>query len=60
MRERRGKIEWFEVPDQGHAPLLEGADILSRVNQFVSACELDRGTKPAAPAEASLAVLTTS
>jgi hypothetical protein len=57
MRERRGKMEWFEVPDQGHAPLLEGADILSRISQFVTTCEIDRGKAPVAtPAEASLAV----
>src|SRR5207249_6614187 len=55
MRERRTKMEWFEVPDQGHAPLLEGADILSRISQFVTTCELDRAEALAAPASASLA-----
>jgi hypothetical protein len=46
-------MEWFEVPDQGHAPLLEGNDILSRIGQFVRACELESGTAPTA---ASLAM----
>jgi hypothetical protein len=53
MRERRTKMEWFEVPDQGHAPLLEGNDILSRIGQFVRACELESGKAPTA---ASLAM----
>jgi pimeloyl-ACP methyl ester carboxylesterase len=56
MRERHPKMEWFDVADQGHAPLLEGADILSRIGQFVAMCELDRGKMPAAPTEASLAI----
>jgi pimeloyl-ACP methyl ester carboxylesterase len=56
MRERRKKMEWFEVPDQGHAPLLEGDDIISRISQFVTTCELDAAKKPTAPATASLAM----
>ena len=56
MRERRTKMEWFEVPDQGHAPLLEGNDILSRIGQFVTTCEHETGKAPAAPAAASLAM----
>jgi pimeloyl-ACP methyl ester carboxylesterase len=56
MRERRTKMEWFEVPDQGHAPLLEGNDILSRIGQFVTTCEHATGKAPAAPAAASLAM----
>jgi len=56
MRERRTKMEWFEVPDQGHAPLLEGDDIISRISQFVTTCELDAAKTPTAPATASLAM----
>jgi hypothetical protein len=56
MRERRTKMEWFEVPDQGHAPLLEGNDILSRIGQFVTTCEHATAKAPAAPAAASLAM----
>jgi pimeloyl-ACP methyl ester carboxylesterase len=43
MRERHAKMEWVEVPDQGHAPLLEADDILLRIGQFVRACELESG-----------------
>jgi pimeloyl-ACP methyl ester carboxylesterase len=53
MRERRKKIEWFEVPDQGHAPLLEGDDIISRISQFVTTCELDAVKARSAPAPAA-------
>jgi hypothetical protein len=56
MRERRTKMEWFEVPDQGHAPLLEGNDILSRIGQFVTSCEHATAKAAAAPAAASLAM----
>jgi pimeloyl-ACP methyl ester carboxylesterase len=58
MRERRKKIEWFEVPDQGHAPLLEGDDIISRISQFVTTCELDavKARSAPAPAAASLSM----
>ena len=52
-RERRTKMEWYEVPDQGHAPLLEGDDIISRIGQFVTTCELDLAKAPAAPAHRS-------
>jgi len=47
MRARRGKMETFEVPDQGHAPLLEGNDIVLRIARFVEACEIGRRAAPA-------------
>lgn len=47
MRARRAKMELIEVPDQGHAPLLEG-EIVQRIAGFVEACEAAR----AAPATA--------
>ncbi len=40
MRERRTKMELIEVADQGHAPLLEGDDLLRRVVRFVADCEV--------------------
>ena len=56
MRERHTKMEWLEVPDQGHAPLLEGDDIISRIGQFVTTCELDavKARSASTPAAASL------
>jgi pimeloyl-ACP methyl ester carboxylesterase len=53
MRERRTKMEWLEVPDQGHAPLLEADDIISRIGQFVTTCELDAVKARSAPAPAA-------
>ncbi len=58
MRERRSRMEWIEVPDQGHAPLLEGSDLLLRIRQFVEACEARAASAkgPAAsPAENAIA-----
>ncbi len=42
MRERRGgKMDFIEVPDQGHAPLLEG-ELVRRSSSFVENCEAAR------------------
>jgi hypothetical protein len=30
------------VPDQGHAPILDGADLLGRLAAFVASCEPTR------------------
>lgn len=47
MQARRSKLESIQVPDQGHAPLLEGEDILFRIARFVEACELESRAMPA-------------
>jgi pimeloyl-ACP methyl ester carboxylesterase len=39
MRARRPGMETITVPDQGHAPILSGADLLGRIAAFVAACE---------------------
>jgi pimeloyl-ACP methyl ester carboxylesterase len=39
MRARRPDLQSLEVPDQGHPPLLEGAEMISRVGAFVTACD---------------------
>ena len=38
MRARRSKMELIEVPDQGHAPLLEG-ELVRQIVSFVENCE---------------------
>ena len=45
MRARREQMEVIEVADQGHAPLLEGENLLRGVIRFVEDCEIaSRGT----------------
>jgi pimeloyl-ACP methyl ester carboxylesterase len=39
MRARRPDMETFTVADQGHAPILSGADLLERLAAFVASCE---------------------
>jgi len=39
MRARHPRLESIEVPDQGHVPLLEGAELIGRINSFVLRCE---------------------
>jgi pimeloyl-ACP methyl ester carboxylesterase len=39
MRARHPGLESIEVPDQGHVPLLEGAELIERVSTFVVKCE---------------------
>ena len=35
-------METFTVPDQGHAPILSGADLIGRIAGFVASCEPER------------------
>jgi pimeloyl-ACP methyl ester carboxylesterase len=39
MRARHPGLESIGVPDQGHVPLLEGAELISRIIAFVEKCE---------------------
>ena len=39
MRARRQAMETITVQDQGHAPILAGADLLGRLAAFVASCE---------------------
>jgi pimeloyl-ACP methyl ester carboxylesterase len=48
MCARRNKTELIEVPDQGHAPLLEG-ELVRQIVSFVESCESAR--QSAGPAE---------
>jgi pimeloyl-ACP methyl ester carboxylesterase len=47
MRARHPDLESIDVPDQGHVPLLEGAELLRRINSFVLKCE--RAARPKKP-----------
>ncbi len=40
MRARRKQMDVIEVADEGHAPLLEGDDLLRRIVRFVEECEV--------------------
>jgi len=44
MRERRGGMETFVVPEQGHAPILSGAELIGKIAGFAAACEPERPT----------------
>ena len=41
-------METVEIPDQGHVPLLDNADLIRRVTEFVARCddarEMEAGT----------------
>lgn len=39
MAQRHARMRTIEVPDQGHVPVLEGADLLHRIAAFVAECD---------------------
>jgi pimeloyl-ACP methyl ester carboxylesterase len=39
MRARHAGLDVIEIPDEGHAPVLAGAGIISRIASFVARCE---------------------
>jgi pimeloyl-ACP methyl ester carboxylesterase len=46
MRDRRPQMDLIEVPDEGHAPLLEG-ELLGRIVRFAGRCDATRYTAKA-------------
>jgi pimeloyl-ACP methyl ester carboxylesterase len=48
MRTRHPAIETVMVPDQGHAPILSGGDLIGRIAKFVGACEMKASALAAA------------
>jgi hypothetical protein len=49
MRARRDHMEVLTVPDQGHAPLLEEPELISRISNFVASCDNPRSARLGAP-----------
>jgi len=43
MRARRANLDFVEVPDQGHAPLLAEDTTIDRIGSFVIVCEQSAG-----------------
>jgi pimeloyl-ACP methyl ester carboxylesterase len=39
MRTRRPDLQTLDAPDQGHAPLLDQAEIIARISAFVRSCD---------------------
>jgi hypothetical protein len=39
MRARRNGLDVLEVADEGHAPLLAGAEIIGRIGAFAASCD---------------------
>jgi hypothetical protein len=55
MRARRAEMDIIEVPDQGHAPLLEG-QLVRQIVRFVEKCETASQHESAAEKSALLQV----
>jgi pimeloyl-ACP methyl ester carboxylesterase len=51
MRARRSRLAVIEVPDEGHAPLLEGEELLGRIVHFVEECQGEHREKTREHAE---------
>jgi pimeloyl-ACP methyl ester carboxylesterase len=45
MRARRDEMAAFEVPDQGHVPLLGDPEVMRRIADFILACEMSAKRK---------------
>ena len=39
MRKRRPALEVLEVPEEGHAPRLAGAQTIDRISGFIASCD---------------------
>jgi pimeloyl-ACP methyl ester carboxylesterase len=42
MQAHHPEMEVIEVPDEGHVPLLEGAELIGRIAQFIETCDSAR------------------
>lgn len=45
MRTRHPNLQTIEVVDQGHVPLLEGAELLQRIAAFIEKCDSERSSR---------------